>query len=346
MRHRGTSKLAVLIALVIAIAIGGAVVAIVMEHPLGGHNRLGSQYTYDWHGLDKTDPKLILYHQVAAFDTGFEQATAIMIDDDDQVDVGGDHAVKLFDLKGRLKRKIDLKETPTCLAIGLHPRDVCVGFKTRFAIYGESERILHESKEISKDSYFTAIAIQCTDVFVADAGRRIVVHFSANGAACKVVREIGRKDENAGSGKDEKDEFAGFIVPSKHMDLAIDKDDLLHVANPGCHEIETFTFDGKWKGAWGEQGSGIESFMGCCNPTNFAIMPDGGFVTSEKGLPRVKLYSHEGHFVGVVAGPEQFARSLYTEDAPGIGLAVTSDGTICVLDPFSRQVRLFTKIKK
>jgi hypothetical protein len=334
---------------VIVIAIVGAVIAVVQQRPMRGTNRLGPQYAYDWHGLDKTDPKLILYRQVATFDTGFETAVAIAIGPGDNIYVAGDRAIKTFGLDGSLKRQIDLRETPTCVGSALSGDSVSVGFKTHFAVYDEDGEVSSESKEISKDSYFTAITGEGGDVFVADAGRRVVVHCDLYGEA---AAEIGRKDESHkgddakdSDGKDAKGEFAGFIVPSKHMDLAVDKG-LLFVANPGCHEIETFAMDGKWQTAWGKPGSGIESFIGCCNPTNFAIMPDGGFVTSEKGLPRVKLYSHEGKFIGVVAGPEQFAKSLYTEDAPGIGLAVSSNGTICVLDPFSRQVRLFARIKK
>ncbi|MBM3243119.1 hypothetical protein FJZ31_43220, partial [Candidatus Poribacteria bacterium] len=44
----------------------------------------------------------------------------------------------------------------------------------------------------------------------------------------------------------------------------------------------------------------IDGFCGCCNPVNFAMLPDGRFVTCEKGLPRVKIYDADGTFSGVV----------------------------------------------
>jgi len=79
-----------------------------------------------------------------------------------------------------------------------------------------------------------------------------------------------------------------------------------------------------------------EGFCGCCNPSHIALFPDGRFVTSEKGLPRVKVYDAKGVFVGLVAGPDMFA-----EDAVGLDLAVDSRGRILVLDPARRMVRVF-----
>jgi hypothetical protein len=321
--------------MVIAVAIIGAVVAIVHQRPFGGETHLASQYTYDLDG--NYDPKLLLYRQVAAFDTGMGEVVALAMGQDDQICVAGDHAIKVFDPAGDTIRDIPLEGEPSCVHFDRAGARMYVGLANRIAVYDAQGKLLANWKEIAKDSYFTSIAVRGQDLFVGDPGRHVVVHLDSQG---KVIGEIGRKDENAG--------FGGFIVPSLHMDMAIDHEGMLRVANPGCHEVETFTLDGKYQAdrAWGNPGSGIEAFTGCCNPTNFAIMADGSFVTSEKGLPRVKLYSPQGKFVGVVAGPKQFARSRYDGDTPGIGLGVTTGGTICVLDPFSRQVRLFAPIKK
>jgi len=35
---------------------------------------------------------------------------------------------------------------------------------------------------------------------------------------------------------------------------------------------------------WGKR-SGIADFFGCCNPAHLALLPDGRFVTSGKGIP-------------------------------------------------------------
>ncbi len=80
----------------------------------------------------------------------------------------------------------------------------------------------------------------------------------------------------------------------------------------------------------------LEGFCGCCNPSHLARMADGRFVTSEKGLPRVKLYAEDGTFVGLVAGTDAFAK-----ETVGLDLAVDGDGRILVLDPVAKAVRVF-----
>ncbi len=96
-----------------------------------------------------------------------------------------------------------------------------------------------------------------------------------------------------------------------------------------------------------------DGFCGCCNPVNFAVLPDGGFVTCEKGLPRVKIHDADGVFASVVAGPEGFAENwrvcilnaLSNCQTGGLDVAVDSMGRILVLDPVERVVRIFTQIK-
>jgi hypothetical protein len=84
---------------------------------------------------------------------------------------------------------------------------------------------------------------------------------------------------------------------------------------------------------------------------NFALLPDGqGYVTCEKGLTRVKVYDSGGDFVGVVAGPEEFAehdrRTSATDVSPsliGLDVSVDSKGRVLVLDPALSEVRIFTR---
>ena len=82
----------------------------------------------------------------------------------------------------------------------------------------------------------------------------------------------------------------------------------------------------------------IEGFCGCCNPSHITILDDGKFVTSEKGIPRVKVYNRLGTLESVVSGPGQFL-----EGTEGLDLARDSNGTIYVLDPMKKAVRIFEK---
>ena len=80
----------------------------------------------------------------------------------------------------------------------------------------------------------------------------------------------------------------------------------------------------------------VEGFCGCCNPTHFALLPDGGFVTSEKGIPRVKVYDGGGKLLSVVAGADDF-----NGGTTGLAVAVAPDNRILVLDPVRGQIRAF-----
>jgi hypothetical protein len=124
--------------------------------------------------------------------------------------------------------------------------------------------------------------------------------------------------------------------------------------------MEAYTFEGDFELAWGEASMGIEGFCGCCNPVNFSLLPDGRFVTSEKGLPRIKVYEADGAFAGVVAGPRDFdankraccssaAVSAPLDDVSicqsgGIDVAADARGRVMALDPVDRVVRVFAPL--
>ena len=138
--------------------------------------------------------------------------------------------------------------------------------------------------------------------------------------------------------KDETRDIPGFIIPSPFFDVGIDPDGFLWAANTGRHSLENYTLDGDFRSSWGEFTIDIEGFCGCCNPTHFVLLDDGRFITSEKGIPRIKEYNRLGNLESVVAGPDQFI-----EGTVGLDLARDSGGKIYVLDPMKKEVRIFKK---
>ncbi|HCU34175.1 MAG TPA: hypothetical protein DGT21_01650, partial [Armatimonadetes bacterium] len=121
-----------------------------------------------------------------------------------------------------------------------------------------------------------------------------------------------------------------------HFDVAITREGALLVTNPGKHAVEMYSPEGTLVTSWGQTGQTIEGFCGCCNPTDIAVMADGRVVTSEKGLPRVKVYTAGGMLDAVVAVPDDFSTH-----AAGMDLAVDGAGHIWVLDPPEGVVKVF-----
>lgn len=281
---------------------------------------------------DATDPALLVGEPAGAINTGLEQPRGIAFAGG-KLYVAGDRRIAAFSLDDKPLETLDTAgEAPGCVTAA----DGAIWFasNTRVGVIrpGQATRLWPALEE---GAHITSLAVAGEDVFVADAGHRVVLHFNDRGTR---INRIGEKDEAR--------HIPGLILPSLHLDVAAGKDRQLWVSNPGRHRLEKYTFNGELAATWGEYGPAIDKFCGCCNPTDFALLPDGSFVTAEKGQPRVKLYSPEGAFVGVVAGSESFSKNLFSEQAPGMDLAVTEDGRILVLDPSLKQVRLFRITKK
>lgn len=78
-----------------------------------------------------------------------------------------------------------------------------------------------------------------------------------------------------------------------------------------------------------------DGFCGCCNPTHFALLPDGGFVTAEKGIVRVKVYGPDGKLRAFVLPPMR--------KPAVVDLAADRDGRVAAIFEKDRKVRLYEK---
>lgn len=327
-----------IIGIIIAIAVIAAI-TIVLRTALSVDKKttIGNAFLYDIKELTKTDPNLVAYKELYKIKVNFQNLTAIATDIDDRIYVSGDKSIRIYDHQGELLSEIKLLETPNCLTVSDDGK-IYVGMKEHIEIYNPEGSKIAKWESLGQSAVITSIDAYKENVFVADASGRVVLKYDFSG---KLEKDIGRRD----SAKN----ITGFIVPSPYFDLAVATDGLLRVANPGPHKIETYTFDGDMEFSWGEASINIKGFSGCCNPVNFAILADGRFVTCEKGIPRVKIYSDKGIFESVVAGAESFKDTvgLYNPEAAAedttkaLDVAVDSKGRILVLDPVEKTIRVF-----
>ena len=342
-RRTGITNIEILAGVLVVLAIIIGTVAVVRLDTTGEKGSgLGDEFIYDVKALAKIDPNLILYEEAAkAISTGFKSARAIAVDFDGRICVAGDKVIRVFVESGDLVGEIKLADSPGCLTVADDGK-FYIGMKDHVEVYDDQGKRLAAWQSLGDDAVLTSIAVSKNDVFVADAGNRIVIHYDTAG---NLINRIGAKDKDKN--------IPGFVVPSPYFDLAVARDGLLRVTNPGNHRIEAYTFDGDLEFWWGKFSSNVEGFCGCCNPVNFAVLDDESFVTCEKGLIRVKIYDPDGAFVHVVAGPEQLVEGGTARidewasegKAGGFDVAVDAAGRIFVLDTIKNVVRIFTRKK-
>jgi hypothetical protein len=326
-----------LIGLVIAGAIGAAVWAVLHgEHTGESHRGVGRDLLYNQSEIRKVDPSLIRYRETTRWPTLFKAARGLAVGPNDRIYVAGDAGVRVFEPDGKRVAEFETGGAPECLAVAADGT-VFVGLVDHIEVYDAAGKRSAAWPSPGVGTLLRSVAVQDHRVFVADAGSRVVLCYDRSGA---LVRRIGKR--NVPPGASTGDEEEGFFLRSnEHFDLAVGPDGALWVANAGRFRLERWTSDGELKWWWGTGSTKVQDFFGCCNPAHFALLPGGGFVTSEKGLLRVKTYSPEGVFDAVVAPPTDFS-----EEAGGLDVAADSRGRVLVLDPSAGEVRVYERISE
>ena len=323
---------------VIALAVVVSVIIVLRSAPTKGKSSgLGEAFIYNLDKLRKTDPALVKYEETHRISTGFEAVSAIAVDSEDRIYVAGDRGIRVFDGNGGIVSEIELADAPKCLTVA-DDGTVYVGMIDHVEIYDPGGVRKSRWESAGQNAVLTSIAVTEDYVFVANAGGRVALRYDRTG---KLTGRIGERDEGRN--------IPGLVIPSPYFDLAMASDGLLRVANPGIQRVEAYTYDGDLEFSWGKSSNLIDGFAGCHNPVNFALLPDGRFVTCEIGLPRVKIYDEKGVFESVVAGAELFPKSeepLILRDgfdgrAGSLDVAVDSRGRVLVLAPHEKAVRIF-----
>jgi hypothetical protein len=286
-------------------------------------------YEFDIQSLRKNDTLQSPYSEIRQYKPLLTEIHGIATDQEGNIYVAGKDSVQIIDKGGRVKLIEKLEGTALCIHVD-NKGQILLGMQDHVEVLNPEAKIIARWDSPGQDVVISSISSSAEAVFVADAGNKIVYRYSPQG---KLLNKIGQKDPAIG--------VPGFILPSPYFDLQVTSEGNVWVANSGRHELELFTKEGKLLKSWGRAGMDIAGFCGCCNPSNFAILPGGSFVTSEKAIERVKIYDPEGNFVCVVAFPD-----VFDEGTKGIDLALGPEGEIIVLDPERNLVRIFKTVNK
>jgi hypothetical protein len=312
------------IIIISAIALLLALVAFMVKDFFFSNPSNSNPYKFELDSLRKGDTAKAAYAETLQFKTSLEEIHGIATDANGRIYVSGKDAVEIFNPSGKTENKFKIDGTSHCISLD-EKGNIFLGMQDHIEIWSSGGKQLAKWNSLGADAVITSVACEGNNIFIADAGQKVVYRFDKKG---NLVNKIGLKDPATG--------VPGFIIPSPYFDLGISKDGNLWVVNPGRHSFEKFTFDGKLLTSWGKASMSMEGFCGCCNPSNFAMINDSLFATSEKAIERIKIYNADGSFRCVVATPEQFE-----EGTKGLDLAVDKQNRILVLDPVKMLVRVF-----
>ncbi len=285
--------------------------------------RAGNPYSFPVDTYTAVDPALVTYREVKQFIINAEKPEAIGYLKGN-IYLLADHRLQVLDMTGKQVVDKTFADEPRCIAIPSHDT-LIIGFDNYICITDGSGNVLFTSKPVADSSIFTSVASNGNTIYVADAGKQRVVLFTM---------EAFKKGEF--EGESGSSSLHGFIVPSPYFDLAISPMNELWVVNPGMLALQSYDDRGSLMNHWEKASSDIDGFSGCCNPAHIAFLPEGQFVTSEKGLVRIKIYDPYGEFMAVVAPPDKF-----TQEGEAPDIAVDENGNILALDYDKKMIRVF-----
>jgi hypothetical protein len=291
-------------------------------------NRPGNIYELDVEQFKTVDPSLISHRETRNYTLDAARVSGLAYADK-KLYLAADRYYQVFDLDGRLLLKVDLPDSAICIDVA-DDGSVILGFSKYLSMFNDTGEPLWTSEPLGARAVITAVAVKSNLIFVADAGSRCIHRFNTNGS------KIDHFEGKTGSR-----DLHGFIVPSANFDIDINAEGELWVVNPGKHALENYTDEGELRGYWENSSVKVEGFSGCCNPAHFTFLPDGSYITSEKGMVRIKIHKPSGEFLSVVAPPVLFA-----EEGKAPDVVCDEEGRIYALDYEKKMIRLFEQVNQ
>ena len=199
---------------------------------------------------------------------------------DDKLIVAAANNIFIYDGTGRLLNNF---------AVGSKVRDMAtedgliyILFPTRIEVYNTDGECIRDWEACGNTSDYCSLALAPGSVFVSDAANKNLCKYTSEGNLVKFINSPNR-----------------FIIPSYTFGVTY-VDGVIHCSNSGRHQVEKYSLDGEYLGAYGKPGTVAGKFCGCCNPVHLTHTATGEIITSEKGSPRISCYGSDGQFRSVL----------------------------------------------
>ncbi len=308
--------------------LAAAIIAIILfDFNSKSKKKKGNPYAYDIEQYKTVDPSLINYKETRNIPIKSEKSNCLYYANE-KLYIGADQYLQVISTNGTQFLKIDFDAAPRCLYV--EKDEIYIGFRDHIRVYDQEGQLLQKWDTLGYKTVLTSLAVKDDMLFAADAGNRRIVKYSKTDG--QLLGEF--------KGKTKVEAIHGFIIPSPYFEVAVNEEGELWVVNPGKHSFENYNYDGGLRAFWEKSSPDVDGFSGCCNPAQMALMPDGSFLTAEKGLVRIKIHKPSGELDCVVAPPTKFK-----EDGHAPDLAVSPDGTIYALDFDKNRIRIFERKK-
>ncbi len=312
-------SLTIVILVIIAVILAVIVVDFINSRP---DRRGENPYALEVDRYKEVDPELVSHEETRNFSLGSMTAAAIQFHEG-RLFITGDSSLVVILPDGTHEAQFGILPHPVSMFV--QEQSIFIGYHSHVVKYNHEGTLLQQWDDLGERAVITNLAGSSDRLYAADAGNRRVVIYSVDG---EPVGEF--------EGKAETEAGHGFIVPSANLDLVVNSFGELWVVNPGKHALENYSDDGRMRGYWESQSFEIEGFLGCCNPARITTMEDGSFVTSEKGMVRIKIYDQSGRLKSVVAIPSQFK-----EEGKAPDVCVDDKGVVYALDYDRNVIRVF-----
>jgi sugar lactone lactonase YvrE len=248
-----------------------------------------------------------------------QSLTGIALDRRGSLYAAGDSEIKAFDAAGKFQSRWRTRRPALAVAVS---RDgfVYAGEEGQIELFDPATRTARVWRDEKMLGRVTAIAFANGFVLAGDAAARAIRRLDREG---RCLNTIGT-DNNVG----------GLLIPNGAVSFAVDAEGTIHAANPGKHRVERYSTDGKLLGHFGKFSfHDPAGFTGCCNPTNVAVA--GRVYVSEKAGPRLKVYSRDGAFQGVIAA------DCFDPNCKNISLAAGPRGRVYAVDTVKLHILAF-----
>jgi hypothetical protein len=245
-------------------------------------------------------------------------------------------AVRIISPAGKLLKEWKLDFGPTrirCVADGT----VYVGGRSALAKFDKDGK---ELKRI-QPALGRRVINRVSGIAVTD--KHVFASFGSPGTlGSKAI--VVRYDRDLGNAKQIARGLRGCC---RRLDM-IAKDGALFIAENARFRILKYDAEGKELAKWGARSrSSVEGFGSCCNPMNITFGPNGELYTAESGLGRIKRYTVEGKFLGLIGevGTRRFSRAGgLAASCSNITVAVSKDGSLVfVQDVTSDTIRVLKR---